>query len=637
MASLMAIRRSRNSKTFSLSSSLLLLKVQSSQRFDFNCNYNTSRILILSKALSSSSAIPNDYQRPNLSNYPDDRNPNHNQWNQGGSPNQVNPNQWNAQPHQQHSQHINPNNNQFNYQSSNQTNPSRGYPNPFPQQQPQQNHHNQWNSQGQNFSQYQNQSQMNPNANKWSSPSQNFPNHQNRPQQNPNQWNSPPQNFPQHQNPSQVHPNVQGYQQPGNASQWNNQNQGYPQARNPGQWAPQVPNFNQGHGASETQSPNVNVEANLPAPAPTAADLMRLFQEGKVKEAIELMDKGVKADADCFYALFELCGKIEDAKKVHDYFLQSTCRGDVRLNKKVIEMYGKCGSMTDARRVFDHMKDRDIDLWHLMINGYASNNLGDEGLQLFEQMRQSGLKPTAETFLAVLSACASAEAVEEGFLHFESMKNEYGFNPGTEHYLGVIDVLGKSGYINEIQEYIQKLPFEPTVDVWGALRNYARIHGDVDLEDRAEELMVALDPSKAVANKIPTPPPKKYSLISMLEGKNRIVEFRNPTLYKDDEKLKAMSKVVSYVPDTRYVLHDIDQEAKEQALLYHSERLAIAYGLISTPARTPLRIIKNLRVCGDCHNAIKIMSRIVGRELIVRDNKRFHHFKDGSCSCGDYW
>ncbi|KAG8634192.1 hypothetical protein MANES_17G017700v8 [Manihot esculenta] len=300
-------------------------------------------------------------------------------------------------------------------------------------------------------------------------------------------------------------------------------------------------------------------------------------------------------------------------------------------------MYGKCASMTDARRVFDHMPDRNMDSWHLMINGYANNNLGDEGLQLFEQMRQLGLKATEVTFLAVLSACASADAVEEGFLHFESMKNEYGINPQMQHYLGVIDVLGKSGFVNEIEEYIEKLPFAPTVEIWDALRNYARIHGDIDLEDCAEELKVALDPSKSVASKIPTPLPKKYSAISMLEGKSRIPEFRNPTLYRDDEKLKAMSKAVSYVPDTRYVLHDIDQEAKEQALLYHSERLAIAYGLISTPARTPLRIIKNLRVCGDCHNAMKIMSRIVGRELIVRDNKRFHHFKDGSCSCGDYW
>ncbi|KAL0334856.1 UNVERIFIED_CONTAM: Pentatricopeptide repeat-containing protein, mitochondrial [Sesamum radiatum] len=299
-------------------------------------------------------------------------------------------------------------------------------------------------------------------------------------------------------------------------------------------------------------------------------------------------------------------------------------------------MYSKCGSMTDARRVFDHMPDRNMDSWHLMINGYAANGLGDDGLALFEQMRKLGLPPNGETFLA-LEACASAEAIEEGFLHFESMKTDYGISPGIEHYLGLLGVLGKSGHLAEAEAYIEALPFEPTAVIWEALMNYARIHGDIDLEDRAEELMVSLDPSKAVTNKIPTPPPKKQSGINMLVGRNRIPEFRNPTFYKDDEKFRAAKKEQVYVPDTRYVLHDIDQEAKEQALLYHSERLAIAYGLISTPARTPLRIIKNLRVCGDCHNAIKIMSRIVGRELIVRDNKRFHHFKDGKCSCNDYW
>lgn len=377
-----------------------------------------------------------------------------------------------------------------------------------------------------------------------------------------------------------------------------------------------------------------------PSGPPANVDLMSLCQEGKVKDAIELMEQGVSADARCFDFLFGFCGSLkvlDNAKKVHDYFLRSTFRGDLQMNNKVIEMYSRCGSMTDARRVFDHMPERNMESWHLMIKGYAGNGMGDDGLGLFEQMRELGLQPTEQTFLCVLSACASADAVEEGFLHFESMKTEYGFSPGTEHYLGLLDVLGQPGHVHEAFEFIENLPFEPTAVIWEALRNYARIHGDIDLEDHAEELMVLLDPSKADPKKIPTPPPKKHSAINMLEGKNRISEFRNPTLYRDDEKLLAAKKEQGYVPDTRYVLHDIDQEAKEQALLYHSERLAIAYGLISTPARTPLRIIKNLRVCGDCHNAIKIMSRIVGRELIVRDNKRFHHFKDGKCSCGDYW
>ncbi|KAL0715736.1 hypothetical protein Bca4012_065058 [Brassica carinata] len=105
-------------------------------------------------------------------------------------------------------------------------------------------------------------------------------------------------------------------------------------------------------------------------------------------------------------------------------------------------------------------------------------------------------------------------------------------------------------------------------------------------------------------------------------------------------KLKSLGKEVreaGYVPETKYVLHDIDEEAKEKALMHHSERLAIAFGLINTPPGTTIRVMKNLRICGDCHNFIKVLSSIEDREFIVRDNKRFHHFRDGSCSCRDYW
>ncbi|GJS84391.1 pentatricopeptide repeat-containing protein [Tanacetum coccineum] len=474
------------------------------------------------------------------------------------------------------------------------------------------------------------------------------PNHNNN-----NQW--APQ---QHNNNNNYQWNNQQYPQPQNTqNQWNNQQ--YPQQnyyqQNPNQprqnaypnqprqsYQPQPPVQRQNY---QQQYPvNSNMQQNVGFREPVAPvkrnDLLSVCKEGKLKEAIELLGQGEVADAECFAVLFGLCGKLkklEEAKKVHDYFLRSGFRGDVGLVHKVIDMYCKCGSMVDARRVFDHMSERNMDTWHLIINGYAGNGLGDDGLEMFEQMRNNGLLPNEETFLAVLDSCAGADAIEEGFIHFEAMQKEYGIRPKIEHYLGLIGCYGKPGHLAEALEYIQTLPFEPTSEIWEAVMNYARIHGDIDLEDRAEEILISLDPSKVDPKKIPTPLPKKYTAISMLEGKNRVGEFRNPTLYKDEEKIRAANKEQSYVPDTRYVLHDIDQEAKEQALLYHSERLAIAYGLISTPARTPLRIIKNLRVCGDCHNAIKIMSRIVGRELIVRDNKRFHHFKEGKCSCGDYW
>ncbi|XP_062091432.1 pentatricopeptide repeat-containing protein At2g15690, mitochondrial [Humulus lupulus] len=597
MASLQAISRSRCSK-FSY-----LFKVRPLHPSPFaSINSFGNNLQTLAKTLSTST-VPYEFQRsPPLQRPPSDS------W---SFPDQGNPGEWGSQ-------------------SQGHGHPQSGNTNP-----------NQWNSQGQipnNQLAYQSQ---NPSCDRG------YPNQgQNRgipDQGNPgygnNQWNTQTQ----YQNLNQLNTQNLDYQQSRGPYQWNNPNQSSPQRPNPSQWTGQVQNStqmtntqasNRGQ-AFENQMPNV-IQLSV-------SDLGRLCQEGKVKEAIELMDKeGVKADANCFHALFELCGQsklLDNAKKVHDFFLQSTWRSERQLINKVIEMYVKCGSMTDARRVFDYMTDRTLDSWNLMINGYADNGLGDDGLQLFEQMREKGFQPNSETFLAVFSACGSADAVEEAFIHFESMKTEYGIAPEMEHYLGILGVYGKCGHLREAEDYIAKLPFEPTVAVWEALRDYAQIHGDVDLQDRTEEIITVLDQSKAVTNKIPTPPPKKLNAINMLDGKNKIVEFKSPTLYKDDEKLKALSgmREAGYVPDTRYVLHDIDQEAKEQALLYHSERLAIAYGLISTPARTPLRIIKNLRVCGDCHNAIKIMSKIVGRELIVRDNKRFHHFKDGKCSCGDYW
>ncbi|XP_049398731.1 pentatricopeptide repeat-containing protein At2g15690, mitochondrial [Solanum stenotomum] len=636
MSSLMAIRRTRVS-IFTSSHKVCLLYSSSRSisdiKFPKTLTLNSPFSSLHSKTLATFAA-PNDIQiPPNPSGVPQNKD--------FGSSAQ----QWNNQTQNY------PNNNQMNmsypqYQTPDQVN--QGYPN----------YGNVNPGQG-NTQSFQNQ--KSPNVQNQSIPyrpssgePRNYP-----PPGNVNQWNYQNQGFRQHgtpnaarsypqsgyQNPEHAQsPNRnQNYPQPGAGNQWNNQNQNYAPRGSPSQLDSQGQRVSPGSGFQmNNQSHNQAqvVHDQVPSDPPPTVDLIILCQEGKVKEVIEHMEQGIVADAQCFDMLFELCAnskKLEDAKKVHDYLLRSKCRSDLGLSNKVINMYSKCGSMTDARRVFDHMRDRNMDSWHLMINGYALNGLGDDGLTLYDQMRESGMKPNEETFLYVFEACASADAIDEAFMHFESMKAEYGISPQVEHYLGLLGVLGKCGHLAEAEEYISKLPFEPTEAVWEALMNYARIHGDIDLEDRAEELMVGLDPSKAVANKIPTPPVKKQLAINMLEGRNRVAEFRNPTLFKDDEKLRAAMKEQAYVPDTRYVLHDIDQEAKEQALLYHSERLAIAYGLISTPARTPLRIIKNLRVCGDCHNAIKIMSRIVGRELIVRDNKRFHHFKDGKCSCGDYW
>lgn len=132
---------------------------------------------------------------------------------------------------------------------------------------------------------------------------------------------------------------------------------------------------------------------------------------------------------------------------------------------------------------------------------------------------------------------------------------------------------------------------------------------------------------------------------SWIEIKSVTHEFRSgdrihPELTSIHNKLNELDgkmKVAGYVPDLEFVLHDVEEEHKEKLLLWHSEKLAIAFGLIKTAPGTPIRVFKNLRVCGDCHRAIKFISEIEKREIIVRDTTRFHHFRNGICSCGDYW
>ncbi|KAK1314724.1 Pentatricopeptide repeat-containing protein [Acorus calamus] len=103
-------------------------------------------------------------------------------------------------------------------------------------------------------------------------------------------------------------------------------------------------------------------------------------------------------------------------------------------------------------------------------------------------------------------------------------------------------------------------------------------------------------------------------------------------------ELEGKISGIGYVADTGCVLHELEEEEeKVEVLRGHSEKLAIAFGLMRVGGRATIRVCKNLRMCGDCHGAAKLVSKVVEREIVVRDNKRFHHFKDGLCSCGDYW
>eukprot|EP01018_Ginkgo_biloba_P002462 Gb_38483 [translate_table: standard] len=396
-------------------------------------------------------------------------------------------------------------------------------------------------------------------------------------------------------------------------------------------------------------------------------------QNGQFDNAMQLYRQmqlaGEKPDSDTFTSVLPACANLaalHEGKEVHENIIKSGLQSDICVGNALVDMYSKCGSIEDACKVFNKMPRLDVFSWTAMIVGYAMHGYGMEALQLFEQMQHTDTQPDHVTFVGVLSACCHAGLVDDGWKYFESMSQYYHITPGVEHYCCMVDLLGRAGHLGEAQDLISKMPVRPNAAVWLSLLGACRIHTNVELGERVAECLFELDPTNAahyvllsniyakagrwdgvekVRKMMKDGRVKKMPGCSWIEVNNKVYTFigghrshpQKHEIYAELEKLSGQMKEAGYMPDTHFVLHDVEEEQKEHILCYHSEKLAIAFGLINTSPPSPIRIIKNLRVCGDCHSTTKFISKIVAREIVMRDSNRFHHFKDGQCSCADYW
>ncbi|KAK1296644.1 Pentatricopeptide repeat-containing protein [Acorus calamus] len=354
-------------------------------------------------------------------------------------------------------------------------------------------------------------------------------------------------------------------------------------------------------------------------------------------------------------------------RSIHATAIRSQIDRNVFVASALVDMYGKCGSVVDAERVFAEMPVRNFVSWNSMIGGYGHQGLADEVVATFEEMmREGGVAPNYMTMVNVLSACSRGGRVDEGLEVFEGMRGVYGIEPGAEHYACVVDMLGRAGMVERAYAVIEEMPIEPTVSVWGALLGACRMHRKMEMGRVAALKLFELDPldsgnhvllsnmlgadgrweeATKVRKEMKGVGIKKGTGYSWISWKNAIHVFQakdtshemSMEIHATLAKLTRDMKAMGYVPDTNFSLYDVEEEEKETEVFYHSEKLALAFGLLCIPQGVPIRINKNLRVCGDCHSAIKFISGIVGREIIVRDNNRFHHFKNSCCSCGDYW
>ncbi|CAN6583655.1 unnamed protein product [Malus baccata var. baccata] len=383
----------------------------------------------------------------------------------------------------------------------------------------------------------------------------------------------------------------------------------------------------------------------------------------------EMQMAGVKPDEITMVSVLSACtdlGALELGKWVESYIEKEGIHKSVELCNALIDMFAKCGNVDKALKLFRNMSGRTIVSWTSVIDGLAMHGCGMEAITLFEEMIGTGVAPDDVAFLGLLSACSHSGLVEKGKRYFSSMVEKFQIVPKIEHYGCMVDMFCRAGHVKEASEFIQMMPIEPNPIVMRTLISACHAHGELKLGESITKQLIRSEPMQEsnyvllsniyakmnhwdkktkIREAMDKKGMKKIPGSTMIELDHEIYEFvagdkshrQSKEIYEMVEEMGRKMKKAGYVPTTSEVLLDINEEDKEDALNRHSEKLAIAFALLNMPPGTPIRIVKNLRVCNDCHSATKFISKVYNREIVVRDRNRFHHFKDGMCSCRDFW
>ncbi|XP_071711563.1 pentatricopeptide repeat-containing protein At1g15510, chloroplastic [Rutidosis leptorrhynchoides] len=360
-------------------------------------------------------------------------------------------------------------------------------------------------------------------------------------------------------------------------------------------------------------------------------------------------------------AIISTCAKLGAlmfGKEIHAYTLRRGLLFDGFVKNALLDMYVKCDSMNNACNLFDYSVEKDVSSWNIMLTGYSQRGNGLDAIDLFNKMVKSDVKPDPVTFISLLCACSRSGMVENGLAYFSIMEERYKIIPNVKHCACVIDLLGRAGNLKQAYSFIMNMPIEPDEAIWGALLNACRIHRNVELgEIAARKLIGLIEPEGVGYYKLLC---NFYADIGKWDEVSKIktlmrekgvtvdpgccwVEVNGSVhAFLTGDKSHPQLNEINAVLDGFYDKMEFDEfngdsvdVSKADILCGHSEKLAVGFGLINTVPGMPIRVTKNLYMCENCHNLVKLISKVVRREISVRDTECFHLFKNGLCSCGD--
>ncbi|XP_034221239.1 pentatricopeptide repeat-containing protein At3g56550 [Prunus dulcis] len=400
-------------------------------------------------------------------------------------------------------------------------------------------------------------------------------------------------------------------------------------------------------------------------------------QKGFHHEALRtynLMRKeNVGLDGFTLVGLLSSCahlGALNTGVTVHRIAREKGLLGNVYVGNALIDMYAKCGNLDSALSVFERMQNRDVFTWNSMIVGYGVHGRGNESISFFGQMLMAGVQPNSITFLGLLCGCSHQGLVEKGVEYFNVMSSKFNIKPGIKHYGCLVDLFGRAGMLKKALQVIRTSLAQDDPVLWRTLLGSCKIHKNVEIGEIAMRNLIQLRSSNAgdyvllatiyfrekdadgvarMRKLIKTQGVKTTPGWSWIEIGDQVHKFvvddkSHPDANEIYQKLRVVvhqAALHGYVQEGSLItvseFNSTDTDCLETSSSCHSEKLAIAFGLARTPEGTCLRIVKNLRVCRDCHSFTKFVSQAFNREIVVRDRVRFHHFKGGLCSCKDYW
>lgn len=359
-------------------------------------------------------------------------------------------------------------------------------------------------------------------------------------------------------------------------------------------------------------------------------------------------------------------GALDLGRSTHGFLIRNLSGLNVIVETSLLDMYLKCGSLVKGLTIFERVKEKNRWSYSVMISGLALNGYGTEALRVFSEMLEKGFEPDEVVYVGVLTACSQTGLVEEGFDFFKKMKVNHKIEPTIQHYGCLVDLMGKAGKVKEAFDFIRSMPMEANDVLWYSLLSACRIHQDLELGKKVAEKLLQLNsqtPGGYVTLSNIYAKARKWDHValtrremgqkelmktpgfSFIHVKRKVYKFvSNDIMWAHCEgvadmiyQMELQLKFEGYSPDLSEVLLDVDEEEKIERLSRHSQKLAIAFGLIHTSEGSPIRIVRNMRMCKDCHIYTKMISSVFERRITVRDRNRFHHFEDGTCSCKDYW